>query len=185
MSSKRKKMYGILLALGSIAFFVDRVLLTDSTTAPSKAVASPKSRRITPAVKEKKSNSASTSLPALAFPKNLPLYDSRFSMRDVFTPNPAWRTDQSSHLPTDKTRSDIDKNLRLSRSVIFMSQHRLDAILNSPRLKIVIIDGQWVRVGDMFDGCKLRKLEGEKIYFTCSDGEAVLNLVITDVTFPD
>lgn len=185
MTTKRKKIYTLLMLLGVIAFFMDRMLLSDSTTAPSKAVASPVYRRTTPVAKETVSENASISIPALAFPRNILTYDPRFSMRDIFSPYPKWQHEQSSLHSTDKARSDIEKNMRLSRSVIFMTQHKLNAILNGPDLKIAIIDGHWVRVGDTFDGCKLRKLEGEKIYFTCSDGEAVLNLVITDVTFPD
>ena len=185
MARKRKQIYAIILILGGIAFFVDRVFFRDSATTPSSALASPYSVQIEATPSQAVSNASSLLIPAIPFPQNLPPYDPRFSIRDIFAPFPSRPHTDSSRIPADKDRSDIEKDMRPSNSATFMSQHRLDAVLNGKRLKIAIIDGQWFRIGDILDGCKLRKLEGKKAYFTCHDGDAVLNLVITDVTILD
>lgn len=185
MSRKRKQLYALLLILGGLTFVVNRVILTNGAITPSSVVASPRPHPISLNKTQQVSDAPSNLLPALPFPQNLPPYDPRYSLRDIFTPFPKRSTTNPSLKSADKNRSDIEKDMRLSRSVIFTTQRRLDAVLNSARLNIAIIDGQWIRVGDMLDGCKLRKLEGTKAYFLCSDGDAVLNLVITDVTIPD
>lgn len=185
MTKKRKQLYAILLTLGGIAFVVDRVVLTTSISTPATAVAAQTAN--SPATQPTSSmrDDESLSIPELPFPKNLPPYDSRFAMRDIFAPPSTWTKINTLQDDADNDGSDIDRHTRPNRSDIFLSQHRLDAVLNGPRLKIAVVDGLWIRVGDTLDGCKFRKIEGTAAIFSCKDGNAILNLVITDVTFPD
>lgn len=185
MTRKRKQLYAIVLTLGGIAWVIDRVVLTTSLSTPAMAVASQTANPPTLQPSSSILDDESISIPELPFPKNLPPYDSRFTMRDIFAPPSVLSKINTLQDDADNDRSDIDRHAIPNRSDIFLSQHRLDAVLNGPRLKIAVVDGRWIRIGDTLDGCRFRKIEGTAAIFSCNDGNAILNLVITDVAFPD
>ncbi len=184
MTKKRKHLYAVILILGVIVIALDRVSQNPTISAPATAVAAsanhPNSPQdsVTP-------NHTNFSIPEMPFPENLPPFDNHFALRDIFVPPLARSKANLSNDDADNGRSDRDRHAGPLRSDVFSSHHSLNAILNGPRLKIAVIDEQWVHVGDILDGCKLQKIEGISAIFSCPDGSAILNLMSADSSIPD
>lgn len=75
---------------------------------------------------------------------------------------------ENSPFPEDGTRP------RGLDQAAFQAGHELGGVLDHERLKIAIIDGRWLRIGDKVDGCTLTRISGDTVCFECYDGEAVL-----------
>ena len=56
----------------------------------------------------------------------------------------------------------------------FIRRHELGGILFHEDLKIAVLDGRWMRIGELIDGCTLKKISGNTARFECYDGKAEL-----------
>ncbi len=115
------------------------------------------------------------SAPELPFPRNLETYNATAEMRDIFArmePDAATAGADSSarHGPTKKgTQGDA-----IGREE-FSATHHLDAIMVQESLKIAVMNGRWLRVGDTIDTCALIRIEGDSVVFKCHDGDTELS----------
>jgi hypothetical protein len=190
MASKTK-VYLAVIAAGLVALAVDRVYF--GASAPSPIAASEVNSTLGDVVDESKpaprsrpaphprapqgpdTPGSKLSVPELHFPRNLPSYDPALEMRDVF----AHLDEQGSFpntIPTGKSGSAKKENAAeaIGREV-FQAAHRVDAVMVHDSLKIAVVDGRWMRVGDVLDHCTLIRIEGDFTVFQCHDGDAVLS----------
>jgi hypothetical protein len=176
-----------LLAVGAIALTADRWIFSDGAAVTDPATAlgqhAPQSAVSAPVSLD---SLRGMSIPELPFPHHLPTPDHQEPIRDLFAPpervlekDPSPGIDAGRSGPrgdkqaADKSDSSGDKS---ADSDTFVSQHRLNGVLIDESLKIAIVDGAWVRVGESVTGCTLLKVSGNEVRFKCSDGEAVLKV---------
>ena len=60
----------------------------------------------------------------------------------------------------------------------------LDGVLIQQRLRMAVLEGRPVRIGDTVDGCVLKKIAGYRAEFECHDGPAVLKVRDIDTYRP-
>lgn len=185
--AKKTKVYLALIAAGLLALAVDRTYLGAST--PSSTVASlvdPDSHDS----KEEDVESASAprhrpapklvapsklSVPELHFPRSLPVYDPATEMRDLFARSDSNGSAAGNALPA---RGGSSKRTIANQAIgreAFQATHRIDAVMVQDSLKIAVVDGRWMRVGDVLDTCTLIRIEGDAAEFQCHDGDTVLS----------
>lgn len=174
LRAKKKRIYLGVIGLCGIALLVDRLVITQGASAPAEAFAD--MRGPSPKPSDAGADRKTVSIPELPFPRILNPMNPAEPIRDLFAP------------PDNSGGSDRSGNARGRRGVgtgsdassanrrAFLAGHHLKAVLDDPRLKIAIVDGLWVRIGQTVDGCRLTKVEGIRASFTCPDGEAVLIL---------
>ncbi len=155
-----------------MALGIDRFLLSESATAPQYAEAAAPSNAITPEVSTELTR---VPIPAVPVPKNLPTFDPLRGIRDVFVSPSEALVGDDGLLPGQEGPNTAGPKRR-SSAAEFVAQHALSAVLDDPRLKIAVVDGQWIRVGDAFDDCRLTTVSGTEAHFQCPDGEAVLDI---------
>jgi len=180
--TRKAKIYAALATLALTALVIDRCFI--GTTAPQTTLAlennaspdesedptTPRPQRSLrhPAV-------AQTTAPELHFPRNLPAFDASTEIRDIFTR----LEEESLHDPSQPSsgkKSASKKTVAdegLGRET-FLAVHRIDAVMTQDRLKIALVDGRWLRPGDVLDHCTLTHIEGDSATFQCHDGEALL-----------
>jgi len=158
--------------LGALALLVDRCVLSESVTAPPDAAAV--ERPTVRPVRPDPPNPAAVSIPELPFPRNLPRFDARADIRDLFSASSADLA--GSTADKGRRRSPRDADPTWSDSATFVSRHHLQGAMLQDRLKIAIVDGVWVRIGESIDGCELTDVAGNKVRFACYDGPAELIL---------
>ncbi len=185
MASKTK-VYLALIAAGLAVLVVDRCFL--GASAPASTAAS----EVEPAAKAEGGESmpappprpvpnqapgaqgSKLSVPELHFPRNLPAYDPAFEMRDVF----ARREEDNSISDVGHTGKTGSGKKGAAGDAIgreaFQTAHRLDAVMVQESLRIAVVDGRWMRVGDAVDRCTLTRIEGDAVVFQCHDGDSVL-----------
>lgn len=164
-----------------MALGIDRFLLTESATAPPHAEAAALSHAIIPEVS---TDLARVPIPAVPFPKNLPTFDPLRGIRDVFVrPSEALVGDDG--LLSGQEGPNTAGPKRPSSAADFVAQHTLSAVLDDPRLKIAVVEGQWIKVGDALDDCRLTTVSGTAAHFQCPDGEAVLDISESGVRIRD
>ena len=176
MPRPKTKIYIAVMLLGGVALVVDRCVLTPSVTTPAPAAASvltttpgaPGPMTAVPGVRGSTETLATLELP---FPRAVPAWNPHSSIRDIFAPF-------SDEDETDKrrTRSSRDAEGGHGTCADFVTQHHLQAVLVQESLKIAILDGAWVRIGESVDGCVLTEIVGNKVRFSCRDGDTVLAL---------
>jgi hypothetical protein len=180
MSKRKQTIYLLIMALGGVAVLLDRCVLSRGVTTPSAASAgveivtppdpSTAPTRIHPAAPAEVEPDLQLAVPEVPFPRGLPLWDGREPLRDVFS-----RT--TNGLPdNDSSRSGQDGRAAPSACADFAGAHRLEAVLVQERLRIAVVNGRWLRVGETVDGCTLIEIVGENGRFRCRDGEIVLSL---------
>ena len=181
MTTKRKKSYLIAIGVGCAALGIDRFMLPERATAPQEAEAAVLAHPIIPAVS---SGVTRVPIPAVPFPKNLPPFDPIRGIRDVFvTPSEALVGNDS--LLSRQQGPNTAGPKRPSSAAEFVAQHTLSAVLDDPRLKIAVVEGQWIKVGDTLDDCRLTTVSGTAAHFQCPDGEAVLDISDSAVRIRD
>jgi hypothetical protein len=176
MSRRRKSAYLMLLALGAVALVVDQWLLPRSVMEPDLALAvgglgaEPGPGSASPQA------SGARTIPELPFPRGLKKYDPHLPMRDLFAP-PSLATGPAPPTPDKaKASSGVDERPGNTSSAAFVTHHTLDGVLIQEGLKIAIVDGVWVHIGESVAGCALRNISGNEAYFDCFDGEATLKV---------
>ncbi|MDO8631967.1 MAG: hypothetical protein Q7R41_15890 [Phycisphaerales bacterium] len=205
MMSSKNRTYMVLMSVGAAALFVDRCVLTGGTPAPASAeVASPLVgdaespashrpggradqnhpgapvlRTTSPLEKGGLRGVAAEelSIPELPFPRNLDPFDPSAPIRDIFARSQSAATETTDQAASDspETSAKPDEKRRIGR-MAFAAQHRLEAVMIQQSLKIAILDGRWMQVGDVVDGCTLSDISGESVVFRCRDGDALLSL---------
>jgi len=204
MTSSKKRTYLALMSVGAAALFVDRCVLTEGTPAPASAEEVPllgvdaesqaptrpggPTDQLRPDVPGRRTPSPfekgglkgvaaeELSIPELPFPRNLNPYDPSAPIRDIFMRPPSAAVETADQAASDSPESAATsgEKQRIGRAA-FAAQHRLDAIMIQQRLKIAILDGRWMQVGDVIDGCTLFVINGESAVFRCRDGDALLS----------
>jgi hypothetical protein len=116
------------------------------------------------------------SIPELPFPRNLKSTDSTVALRDIFArpPSAAMETTAEGASDSPETSAKPGEKQCIGRAA-FAVQHRLKAVMVMEGLKIAIVDGRWMQVGDVVDGCTLSDISGESAVFRCRDGDALLS----------
>jgi len=107
----------------------------------------------------------------LPFPRTIPAWDPRTPIRDIFAPFSDGDAADKRH-PRSPGGGDAGK----ASCADFVARHHLDAVLVQESLKIAILDGVWVRMGESIDGCVLTEIVGHKVRFRCRDGDTSLAL---------
>ncbi len=190
MSTGKKKAYIAVMSLGALALIVDRFFM--GTVAPMPASASemddtlqtndpddanadaPRdARSSTNALSKNASSAAAISIPELAFPRNLIAVDLDAPLRDLFA-RPKSAESGSDLSDAEQQASAAGESRDLGRAA-FARKHRVDGVMSQEGLKIVIVNGQWMRIGESLDGCTLQRINRESAVFQCRDGEAELS----------
>ncbi len=177
-SAKKKKLYGVILGSCGLAFLVDTFLLDGS---PDSATASMVTSGATigmPVSFDGKTNAKSIAIPQIHFPSNLSSFTFSSELPDLFEP-----PDKQKNLQ-DKTEND-DLGLKRAGAIAdpslvdtqkFEEKKQLDAIYTGDSLKIAIVNGQWVHLGQTIDGCKLKEIRTNEAVFECYDGDIVMRI---------
>lgn len=173
-----RKMYIVVTVLGGAALMVDRCILTPSATMPASVKADAGrgsgTRGQGPAVPptpDPRSPAESLATLELPFPRGIPAWNPQSSIRDLFAPF-------SDEDAPDKRSPRLARGADAGHGTCaaFESQRRLDAVLVQESLKIAILDGAWVRIGESLGGCVLTEIVGNKVRFRCRDGDTILAL---------
>jgi hypothetical protein len=177
MAVRKKQVYFGIMIVSGLALAVDRFVLSESVTAPDEVKASPQE---TPASLAGSTGAAAEeevpAIPELPFPRDVERFEFGSDIPDLFAPPRHFVRDATipSVTGADDPGSENIPPPRGLNSGAFTIQHELDGVLDHQRLKIAIIDGRWMRIGDEVDGCTLARISGDGARFECRDGEAVL-----------
>lgn len=173
MKMTRRKTYLALLGLGGAALVVDRLLLTTPLAEPWETLAAetpdgesaPRDVGVPQVVTPQ-------GIPELPFPGGLSAIGLDGLIHDLFAP-PSRRADtKAAARPAGASCAPHG----VPAHKAFADSHRLDAILEEGDVHIAVVGGELLKPGGKIAGCVLRRLEGTKAYFSCEDGEAVLEL---------
>ena len=174
MSRRRRSAYLALMLLGGAALMIDRTVLSDGVTGPDSAVATSASDPIIPMASPIKHQT----VPVLHFPRGFDSYEVSEGIRDIFSPLQKQDIGNGAKVGTDKNGLYADGSLAISSAstMAFSKAHRLGGVILSDRLKIAIVDGAWVKVGQVVDGCRLDSVSGNEARFVCRDESVVLKV---------
>lgn len=170
MSTKRKKSYVLLAIAGVLGLALDRLVVSDVETSPATVRAS--------AVEVAAAVSVAPAMPELPFPKNLEPYSKDEAIRDIF----AIPIDLQPATPPDNTdaRRAAAEHQDGASAILsvdqFRAEHHLDGLLNSDGLRLAIVNGRWLRVGQLISGCTLERIFGTSAHFRCNDGRVELQI---------
>ena len=171
MQPSKNKIYIAFMLLGGAALVVDRCVLTPSVTMPASVAASVAATAPPPPATSAPSADTLAIL-ELPFPRAIPAWDAQSPIRDLFAP---FSDDDSAD--KRRTRSPRGTDEGQGTCAGLLSQHHLEAVLVQESLKIAILDGAWVRIGESVDGCVLTEIVGNKVRFRCRDGDTLLTLL--------
>ena len=169
----RKRAYLMVLAVGALALAVDQCVLTSGGTEPSTAIAANSGLPVAGPSPGATAEPA-RSIPELPFPRGLKSTSGQMPIRDLFFPPNLAGTRGSARLAADKGRRNASDSVGRA---MFVTRHRLDGVMALQRLRIAVVDGAWIRVGDSLDGCELTDVSGNEARFECADGEATLEVI--------
>lgn len=176
MSQHKKRVYVVVMILGALALFVDRFVLSEGATAPDQANASPEKLVRHPAGSPARVAEDAPAIPELPFPRGVERFTFGPEIPDLFAPPGTVRKGGGSTLAANQdglSSSNAAPSRGLSQAA-FTARYELDGVLSHERLRIAIVGGRWLRLGDTVDGCKLTHIAGDAARFACFDGEAVL-----------
>ena len=176
MSRRKRWAYLVVMLCGGIALSVDRFFLSGEAAEPSVAAATERIplHAASPAVSS--DATPALSMPELPFPRGVAAYTSVSRIRDLFAPPAAVLKGSLDGATADKGRSGLNPGERSGHvgHAKFAAQHRANGVMSQGRLKIAIVDGAWLQIGQSIDGCELTSILGNEVRFECYDGEAVL-----------
>lgn len=171
MQPSKNKIYIAFMLLGGAALVLDRCILTPSVTMPASVAASVTATAPPPLAAPAPSADTLATL-ELPFPRAIPAWDPQSPIRDLFAP---FSDDDAAD--KRRTRSPRDADAGRGTCAGLLSQHHLEAVLVQESLKIAILDGVWVRIGESVNGCVLTEIVGNKVRFRCRDGDTLLTLL--------
>lgn len=172
MTSKRKRTYLLVIALGGAGLLVDRLIAPSSTQAdsnlfaPGVEVAARTRPGATPANPQ---NPVELSVPELPFPRTLPQWDTGEPIRDIFS-------SANSNAPTEKRRARAAEAEGYGTCAHMIKSCHINALMVNERVQIAVINGERMQVGRELLGCKLFSVEGHQVRFRCADGDVGLTL---------
>lgn len=172
--TKKKRIYLGVIGLCGIALLVDRLVITQGASAPAEAFADVHGPNLKPS--DVGTGKKTVSIPELPFPPTLKPMDPAETIRDLFAPPDNSGSSSRAGNARGRRGTGSKGDSSPTNRQAFLAGYHLKAVLDDPRLKIAIVDGLWVRVGQTVGGCRLTKVEGIRACFACSDGEAVLTL---------
>ncbi len=177
MSGRKKRIYLGLMALGATALLVDRFVLSDGVTQPDSALAG--DRLVSAPIAPPAGNSTvALPIPKIPFPRGLAPFDPDRAARDVFLP-PAFVGERRDSGDGNMAAGDgSSARPGTTGTAMFITRHKLDGVLIDQGLKIAIVDGLWIRLGELLDGCKLTDISGQEARFECRDAQAVLAIAV-------
>ncbi len=178
MSSQKKRTYLSVLIVGAVALLIDRFVSSTGSTTPRPAAAA--GFTLPPP-----SGAAAFAIPELPFPKGVVSLGQHVELRDLFLP-PMFRAagpdegdsaDQQAGFAGNPRRNPSgDRRWDALSTARFVREHRLDAVLIDEGLRIAIVNGLWLRVGQSLDGCTLKDITGNAVTFECDDEVAALKI---------
>lgn len=174
MDPRKKKRYLLVIGLSGVGLIADRMIPTDSPAAPVAA------RAASTGPIANTAPDALPLIPKLPFPRSLRTWDRSSDIRDIFLPPQIERSATNEGQFPDETPSPIDDETNRQS---FASQHTLHAVMVSGSLRIAIVDGTWVRIGESFDGCELQRISNNQAAFSCHGGIVTLVSGIPDLSF--
>lgn len=176
MDQSRRKLYLVLLAVSALGLAIDRFVLTGSATAPTEASAATVARPSVGRGAATEIAGVSASIPEIPFPTGLVAAEALSTIPDVFAPPSVRLRGKSGAGPPYNAgigNGGRGRSERLSAAA-FESRHTLDGVLVYQRLKMAVLGGRPVRIGDTIAGCTLEDVSGYRARFECHDGPAVL-----------
>jgi len=172
----KRRVYFAVMIFSGLALFVDRFVFSDNAATPEAANASFPGVAVQSTDLSVPVAQNAPAIPELPFPREVERFTFGSEIRDVFAPPSAASSEklgpygagEDGLLPGDGARArGLDR-------ASFEAQHELGGVLTHERLRIAIVDGRWLRIGDKLDGCTLTRVSGEAACFECHNGEAVL-----------
>ncbi len=182
MNQSRRKSYLVLLAVAALGLVIDRFVFTGSATAPAEASAATVARPSVGRGAATGNARPSASIPEIPFPTGLVAAEALSTVPDVFAPPSVRLRGESGAGPPYNAgmgNGGRGPSERLSGAA-FESRHTLVGVLVHQRrqvglpMKMAVLDGRPVRIGDVIDGCTLKDVSGYRARFECHDGPAVL-----------
>ncbi|MFQ5489712.1 MAG: hypothetical protein ACE5GE_03220 [Phycisphaerae bacterium] len=174
MTKKKKTIYGLMLGVGLLALLVDRLM----TTRPAQASAAASSAPTLPGATANDPKANPTELESVAaapFPRVSADGSTLPPIRDAFTLLPAAVEALGGQGQTGTRGPNAQSNNPSEPSAAeFAAKHELSAVLEAGGFGVAVVDGQWVRVGDVLDACKLVEITGRQAIFECFDESAEL-----------
>lgn len=164
------------MVIGAAGLVADRFIFQDAVPAPAEAAT----------VIEHTASStdiSSIAIPEMPFPHGIEPLHTGAEIHDLFAP-PFLRSSHSRRADgADNHRRRASNNTRSEdmNAEAFATQHHLNAVLLNDGLRIAIIDGHWLQVGQSVDGCTLRSITGRDVRFECYDDSATLKIGGTEI----
>lgn len=183
-SLRRKRAYGAVMVIAAAALAVDRCALSNEPAAAFSAHgdiahgdASEPVDRHSPYLEAL----PAVSIPELPFPRGVAALDlpaSNSPCRDLFAPPESVVNRNTPDASTDSNDSSMnrDKHTERVNCATFLTHHRLSGVLLFESLRIAVVDGIWLRKGQLLDACTLISVSGNEARFECHDGQAVLRV---------
>ena len=121
---------------------------------------------------------ATLSIPELPFPRGLAPFDPHAELRDLFEPPHLRPNGDATSSASDDPTADAEDVLGpdVSTCATFVTQNTLEGTLSDQRLKIAIVNGEFVRVGQTVGGCTLTSIAETEVRFKCRDGTVTLRV---------
>ncbi|RME39294.1 MAG: hypothetical protein D6788_05760 [Planctomycetota bacterium] len=169
MSAQRKRVYLTLLAIGAVALLVDRLVLLPRRHGPAPVFGG-----VLPVQPDASTTQATSApvedwVPLIPFPSGVESLAEDASMRDLFQ--------APEGIDPAPTRTNTMTEAKApSPSASFQEVHRLTGVLVGESVRGALVDGRWVRVGELVSGCELSNVTGTHAVFTCPDGTVTLSL---------
>lgn len=164
----------LILGFAGVALLVDRLFL-GGDDGPQSASASDFLLPRANDVAQAEEHAELAPIPELPFPRTVDRFASADVARDVFTPpglpDPG-NSDESGQNQQENPRNSMASNA-VGRAA-FADRHQVTAIIHDEGLKIAVIDGRWMRVGERLDSCELVEIERRSAHFKCYDGGVIL-----------
>lgn len=178
MSRKRKRSYFAVMIAGAVALVVNQCIPSEGALDPAAAIARAPAGLQTPTSAHPGETPPPSSIPELPFPRDIEPYDADSPIPDLFAPPESIVARAAADGAAGKATPDGGQNTSVvgAARATFRLKHRLTAVLIDERLRIAIVDGMWVRVGQSLDGCVLSAVSGNEARFACHDGESVLQI---------
>lgn len=183
--NRKNYIYLGLIALGLLALWLDRSYF--GVTAPSKSTALEADRSINgaqekpgflrqPAPRIGQRGTGAAGVPELRFPRNLPPFAPDIEIRDIFArADVAKNYKKGKRVGPEKSGDEEEPEGAVGREQ-FVAKHTLGAVMVMDGLKIAVLDGRWLRVGDIVDTCRLVQIGGDAAVFECHDGNAIFSM---------
>jgi len=167
MDSGKKRIYIALSAFCLLALFVDRIILTDGGSGPSRVEASPVAGV---GASEVAQPLESQPIPNIAFPA-IATDPAGNPPRDFFA-----RPGNPTPVESPVTAPGEERLARIA----FEETAKLGGVLLTADGGVAVVNGTRMVRGDLLLGCKLKNILGRSAHFQCSDGEAVLFIAPRD-----